>query len=102
MPHVTISGVRNEENGAEKSFSYSFFFSRLNGKVDKNLSYFFVPFPFFCVGEGIDFGSSFKEKASFWKNKSLNRKALTTFFVYLQPQDENPITDMGTRNLILA
>ena len=39
----------------------------------------------FDVGEGMDFGSSFKEKASFWKNKSLKWKALTTFFVYLQP-----------------
>ena len=41
MPHVTISGVRNEENGVEKSFSYSFFFSRLNEKVDKFLLCFF-------------------------------------------------------------
>ena len=85
MPHVTILLVENEEKGTKKSFSYSFFFSRLNRKVDKFLSYFFVSFPIFCVGEGIDFGSSFKEKASFRKNKSLKWKALTTFFVYLQP-----------------
>ena len=49
MPHVTILLVENEENGAEKSFSHSFFFSRLNGKVDKILSCFFVPFPFFLA-----------------------------------------------------
>ena len=100
MIHVTISDVINEKIGVEKRFSHSIFFSRLNGKVDKNLSCFFVPFPFFCVctymhhafiaglfdvGEVMDFGSSFKEKGSFWKNKSSKWKALTTFFVYLQP-----------------
>ena len=37
MPHVTISDVENEENGAEKRFSHSRFSSRLNGKGDKNL-----------------------------------------------------------------
>ena len=37
MIHVTIPLVENEEIEAEKSFSYSFFFSRLNEKVDKNL-----------------------------------------------------------------
>ena len=41
MPHVTISDVKNKENGAEKSFSHSIFFSRLNRKDDKNLSSFF-------------------------------------------------------------
>ena len=41
MPHVTISGVENEEIGTEKRFSHSIFFSRLNGKVDKILSCFF-------------------------------------------------------------
>ena len=49
MPHVTILGVENEKIGAEKSFSYSLFFSRLNGKVDNFLSCFFVPFPFFLA-----------------------------------------------------
>ena len=42
MIHVTISDVKNEENGAKKSFSYSFFFSRLKGKVDNFLSCFFI------------------------------------------------------------
>ena len=37
MPHVTISGVENEEIGAKKSYFHLIFFSRLNGKVDKNL-----------------------------------------------------------------
>ena len=49
MPHVTISGVGNEENGVEKSISYSFFFSRLNEKVDKILSTFFHRLNFFLV-----------------------------------------------------
>ena len=49
MPHVTISGMENEKIGAKKSFSYLFFFSRLNGKVDKNLSCFFIPFLRFAL-----------------------------------------------------
>ena len=41
---MTISGVENEEIGVEKRFFHSIFFSRLNEKVDKNLSCFFIPF----------------------------------------------------------
>ena len=37
MPHLTISFVENEENGVEKPFSITIFFSRLNEKVDKIL-----------------------------------------------------------------
>ena len=37
MPHLTISFVENEENGAEKPVSFTIFFSRLNEKVDKIL-----------------------------------------------------------------
>ena len=44
MIHVTISDVENEENGAEKSFSYSIFFSRLNEKADNFLSRFFIDY----------------------------------------------------------
>ena len=42
MPYVTISDVENEEIEAEKSLSHPIFFSRLNDKVDKNLSHFFI------------------------------------------------------------
>ena len=48
MPHVTISDVENGEYGVEKRFSHTFFFSRLEGKVDKNLSYFFSGKAFVC------------------------------------------------------
>ena len=49
MPHVTISDVENEKIEAEKRFSHSIFFSRLNGKVDKNLSCFFSIHTINCI-----------------------------------------------------
>ena len=42
MPHVTISVVEKEENGAEMTISYTFSFSRLNEKVDNFLLCFFI------------------------------------------------------------
>ena len=41
MPHVTISDVKNKENGAERWLFHSIFFPGLNGKDDKFLSSFF-------------------------------------------------------------
>ena len=49
MPHVTLSGVENRKIEAEKSYFHLFSFSRLNGKVDKNLSCFFIPFLWFAL-----------------------------------------------------
>ena len=49
MPHVTISDVENEEIGAKKSVFHLFFFSRLYGKVDKNLSCFFSIHSIVCT-----------------------------------------------------